>query len=53
MKTINEIELEKAIRKSSKVLKEKLVSIKAREKRQLNIKEKKYMPKLIDNDDEE
>ena len=54
MTTINEYDLEKAIIKSNKILKEKSLAIKDREKRKLNIKEKRYLPKIkvSENDDE-
>lgn len=38
-------ELEKMIRKSNKIAKEKCIAIQKREKRKLCIKEKKYLPK--------
>jgi len=52
--TINEYDLEKAIIKSNKILKEKSLAIKAREKRKLKIKEKKYLSaiKVSENDNE-
>ena len=38
-------DLEKMIRKSTKVAKDKFNAIKSREKRKLRIKEKKFIPK--------
>ena len=54
MKIINDFDLEKAIIKSNKILKEKSLAIKDREKRKLKIKEKKYLSKIkvSENDDE-
>ena len=45
-------DLEKMIRKVSKIAKDKYLTIQKREKRKLNIKEKKYLPKqgVIDKD---
>ena len=37
--------LEKMIKKMNKINKEKYLTMQAREKRKLNIKEKKYLPK--------
>lgn len=45
VKLINNLELEKAIRKMNKLAKEKYLVMQSREKRKLNIKEKKYLPK--------
>ncbi|HKM00529.1 MAG TPA: hypothetical protein VJ083_00590 [Sedimentibacter sp.] len=42
---INNFDLEKAIKKMNKVAKDKYLSNQSREKRKLNIKEKKYLPK--------
>jgi len=48
---INEFELNKTLRKISKIYKEKFTDIQDRSNRQLKIKVKKYIKKVESNDD--